>query len=477
MLAANPGEGSLALRASFACLFAFVLVSSVGCAKVVADENGECGDGEVDDGEQCDLGAANSDNAGCTSVCALAVCGDGLIHIGEEACDDGNDTETDDCTSVCALAVCGDGLIHIGEEQCDDGNDIETDDCNNLCVAAACDDGIANGEESDVDCGGGSCDACALGAACLASSDCAAPNVCNTENLCAAIRFSGSVTVSNASSGVLTDFQIPVDLTPGNFNYANGEADGSDLRFSSDGEAFDLPYWIETWNPSDASRVWVKVPSIPANGNVDIYLLYGNPVLADASNGDDTFEFFDDFEDSGYTDKWDVHGAPSILTQSSGELRLLGQSNWEYVSSKTTFVSPVQVFADVRQTVNGGMIIGDDNTDLRYTFRNNGVPSRTTTTWDDNVSTSNQIEDGSYPLVVYTQDADHRIEFAAQLFGNQIQMQYFCSTGDCNNGVKTFTQTPFSGMRFGISSYNSDIYMLLIFVTKYAGGNVSVVVN
>ena len=36
---------------------------------------------------------------------------------------------------------------------------------------------------------------------------------------------------------------------------------------------------------SASSTVWVKVPSIPANGSSDIYMYYGNNAVSDASNG------------------------------------------------------------------------------------------------------------------------------------------------------------------------------------------------
>ncbi|ETE62540.1 Acetylcholinesterase collagenic tail peptide, partial [Ophiophagus hannah] len=48
------------------------------------------------------------------------VCGDGIIQDGEE-CDDGNTIVTDDCIR-CHHAYCGDGYRHEGAEECD-GND------------------------------------------------------------------------------------------------------------------------------------------------------------------------------------------------------------------------------------------------------------------------------------------------------------------------------------------------------------------
>ncbi|MDC0674449.1 DUF4215 domain-containing protein [Nannocystis radixulma] len=66
------------------------------------DMAGVCGDGKVDDGEECDNGAQNGDDGFCTDACVNNVCGDGLVIAGFEACDDGNDVDTDYCSNACA---------------------------------------------------------------------------------------------------------------------------------------------------------------------------------------------------------------------------------------------------------------------------------------------------------------------------------------------------------------------------------------
>jgi len=55
-----------------------------------------------------------------------------------------------------------------------------------------------------------------------------------------------------------------------------------------------LPYWIEKWDPqNEQAKVWVKVPRIPANSSVDLYVYYGNPSAVSESDGEAVFEFFD----------------------------------------------------------------------------------------------------------------------------------------------------------------------------------------
>jgi len=81
-----------------------------------------CGDGEVQDGEECDEGQANADEGACTKYCKTAVCGDNLVQAGVEVCDDGvNDGSYGVCGVDCKTpaATCGDGMVQ-GPEQCDD---------------------------------------------------------------------------------------------------------------------------------------------------------------------------------------------------------------------------------------------------------------------------------------------------------------------------------------------------------------------
>ena len=55
----------------------------------------------------------------------------------------------------------------IADEDCASGFCVD-----NACAIPSCDDGVQNGAESDVDCGGDSCDACANDAQCVEGSDC-----------------------------------------------------------------------------------------------------------------------------------------------------------------------------------------------------------------------------------------------------------------------------------------------------------------
>src|SRR5262249_21342749 len=100
-----------------------------------------CGNGLVEQGEECD--DANTDDTDACVHCKFARCGDGIVEKGIEACDDGNTVDTDGCRNNCSLPSCGDGVVSMGEE-CDDGNKDDTDDCTSRCLTAKCGDGFVH---------------------------------------------------------------------------------------------------------------------------------------------------------------------------------------------------------------------------------------------------------------------------------------------------------------------------------------------
>lgn len=138
-----------------------------------------CGNGILEEDEECDYGMANTDKAACTSNCKFASCGDGLIwdtKPGTEQCDHGTaNGEHAICTNHCTNARCGDGFVlDTGEkqEECDDGNTVDDDACSNECVLATCNDLVKNGDESDIDCGGDCEMGCSIGKTCQNQNDC-----------------------------------------------------------------------------------------------------------------------------------------------------------------------------------------------------------------------------------------------------------------------------------------------------------------
>jgi hypothetical protein len=121
--------------------------------------------------------------AGCTGPadCASRVCVGGACA--EPSCTD--DTQNQDETGIDCGGSC--------EQRCAAGQGCSSgDDCtaglfcsaDGLCTDPSCQDELQNGDESDTDCGGGTCPGCADGSACAADSDCQS-GVCGPNALCA----------------------------------------------------------------------------------------------------------------------------------------------------------------------------------------------------------------------------------------------------------------------------------------------------
>ncbi|MCB9566569.1 MAG: hypothetical protein H6710_05045 [Myxococcales bacterium] len=135
---------------------------------------GECGDGKLDAGEECDDGDNNADDAACTSTCKNATCGDGLVQSGAEECDDGaENADTKACTAECKDNVCGDGKLLEGVEICDDGvNDGAYEGCMPNCAQLGpyCGDGFLQEEHEEcdsLDLTSGCLSTCAMAKSCL----------------------------------------------------------------------------------------------------------------------------------------------------------------------------------------------------------------------------------------------------------------------------------------------------------------------
>jgi hypothetical protein len=108
------------------------------------------------------------------------------------------------------------------------------------------------------------------------------------------------VAITNPNAGALTSY--PVKLTVPYDAAMNSNF--SDLRFTDSSGTTSLSYYVESYTASATSTVWVNVPSLPGSGSATIYMYYGNAAATDASNGSNTFSFFEDFESSavsGYT--------------------------------------------------------------------------------------------------------------------------------------------------------------------------------
>ncbi|RLI91177.1 MAG: hypothetical protein DRO95_04840, partial [Candidatus Altiarchaeales archaeon] len=103
------------------------------------------------------------------------------------------------------------------------------------------------------------------------------------------------INISENSGNNLSEYQILIILNTTNFNYSKTNDNGSDIRFIFFNETskknIEIPYYIEEWNSSGESKIWVKIPYIEASSNTTIYLYYGNPDAESKSNISETFSY------------------------------------------------------------------------------------------------------------------------------------------------------------------------------------------
>jgi cysteine-rich repeat protein len=127
-----------------------------------------CGDGELDDGEQCDDGNASNTDA-CLNSCLDAYCGDGYVLSGTEDCDSADPnspgaTEDANCDLDCSSVTCGDNYVNVSASEECDGTDITR------CTAAGCstDPNTPCTCVNDPNCGDNACDISEVPSVCFA---------------------------------------------------------------------------------------------------------------------------------------------------------------------------------------------------------------------------------------------------------------------------------------------------------------------
>jgi len=174
------------------------------------------------------------------------------------------------------------------------------------------------------------------------------------------------ITISNTA----TDYQTKITVYYGsgtdgdNYVYCNlhCQVDFDDIRFTkSDGNTL-LPYWVESKVDSDYAIIWVKNDNTPQTTG---YIYYGNSGANSASNGDDTFILFDDF--NGDFSKWDKNELRGTVAISGGLLTMYARTSGTWggcgVTSKNTVPDTAVIEALVKrvQSYNAGepgLIVG-----------------------------------------------------------------------------------------------------------------------
>ena len=100
-----------------------------------------------------------------------------------------------------------------------------------------------------------------------------------------------SVTITENSGANLSNYQLRLIIdTQTPIGAGQMLANGDDIRFGTTCSGnTPLNYWIEGPMNSPSTVIWVKVPSIPANGMATIFMYFGNPLATSTSAIPGTF--------------------------------------------------------------------------------------------------------------------------------------------------------------------------------------------
>ena len=213
------------------------------------------------------------------------------------------------------------------------------------------------------------------------------------------------ITISNTGS-TLTDHQVLVTVDTLALA-GNIQVGCADIRFTDNGGIIPLSYWIESGPNTTSTKIWVKISSI-ANGNNTIYLYYGNSGAPSASNGTNTFNFFDDFLSSTIDNsKWTWSAAPgnvygtATLSISNSILTLTGGLNTNWILRadkvpKSAFPFIIEYYAKTSESPsNHGAIVGASDFQIdawgrnSFSFGDAGTPGKLYRSVENGVTTTN----------------------------------------------------------------------------------------
>lgn len=108
----------------------------------------------------------------------------------------------------------------------------------------------------------------------------------------------------------------------------------SDIRFIYDNTTV-LDYWIENYTSATCAVFWINTSV--SNYSNPLQMYYGNSGVGNASDGNTTFDFFDDFETALDGNRWDtIQGS---ISTSNGKLEVVGTTSTRGLIESTTAIS------------------------------------------------------------------------------------------------------------------------------------------
>ncbi|MHC1622964.1 MAG: DUF2341 domain-containing protein [Candidatus Methanospirareceae archaeon] len=155
---------------------------------------------------------------------------------------------------------------------------------------------------------------------------------------------SNNVTVYSVDGTQKTQGAVASDF------WANVKSDGSDIRLFDQAKS-QFYFWIEEWDYSNKqAEIKVKLEA----GSTELNIAYSNPSATKSNyeNGEQVFEFFDDFEGTELdTTKWDTSQAANAFSIENGLLKYVGDGTRRYLLTKDTWSRNYAFFVKAKSNV------------------------------------------------------------------------------------------------------------------------------
>ena len=147
-------------------------------------------------------------------------------------------------------------------------------------------------------------------------------------------KYRKAILIKNSSVQDLYNYQLKLRIgestttKPVDLNCAGRiQADFKDIRFSAPDAETALAYYLEALEsqaPNRIATVWVRVPQIPKNSTLTLYLYYGNTDAEDLSDPHKVFDFFEDFKGKALDqEKWVMYTEPKgSISLKPGKVKL-----------------------------------------------------------------------------------------------------------------------------------------------------------
>jgi len=284
------------------------------------------------------------------------------------------------------------------------------------------------------------------------------------------LKYRKPITINNTSnSNNLTDYQVLITLdTQSLISSWKMRSDCGDIRFTDSNGTNLLNYWIESGTNTTSTKIWVKIPSIPANSTKTIYVYYGNPSATSQSNGDAVFLFFDDFPGTSLnTTKWPTKSGTitvnnGIATISAGSY--IAASNFDFRNyNAAAFEGKVATQYASGMVANFG-VVSSNNFGMNYLQSPRGFNHCWYTGGAIWAESYNDSSGNEYSYGTYTTS------------WNRISLKWISGTSVVfNSEGNTYTKTDYiptqsasAAMNPHINSYSGGaIYLDFVFARKY----------